>query len=67
MMVRIVMATGSPMVNGDVPHAASPPGTLEETLQLMNILIQENRDLKGENQGVLVVCIVFSTNFREVQ
>lgn len=49
-MVRIVMATGSPIMNGDVPHAASPPGTLEETLQLMNILIQENRDLKGENQ-----------------
>lgn len=51
MTARIVMATGSPMVNGDVPHAASPPGTLEETLQLMNNLIQENRDLKGENQG----------------
>lgn len=45
------MATGSPIMNGEVPHAANPPGTLEETLQLMNILIQENRDLKGENQG----------------
>lgn len=49
------MATGSPMMNGDVPHAASQPGTLEETLQLMNILIQENRDLKGKSQGLLVV------------
>lgn len=51
---RIIMATGSPMMNGDVPHAASQPGTLEETLQLMNILIQENRDLKGKSQGLLV-------------
>lgn len=49
MLVRTVMATGSPMMNGDIPHTANPPGTLEETLQLMNILIQENRDLKGEN------------------
>lgn len=40
------MATESPMMNGDVPPAVSPPGTLEETLQVMNNLIQENRDLK---------------------
>lgn len=53
-------------MNGDVPHAASPPGTLEETLELMNILIQENRDLKGES-GVRVSCVVFPTNLREVQ
>ncbi|KAG7270317.1 hypothetical protein CRUP_030217 [Coryphaenoides rupestris] len=42
------MATGSPIPNGEIPlgHA----GTLEETLQQMNILIQENRDLKGALQ-----------------
>lgn len=45
------MATESPMMNGDVPPAVSPPGPLEETLQVMNNLIQENRDLKGENRG----------------
>lgn len=51
MTVRIAMATESPMMNGDVPPAVSPPGPLEETLQVMNNLIQENRDLKGENRG----------------
>lgn len=60
-MVRIVMATGSPIMNGDVPHAANPPGTLEETLQLMNNLIQENRDLKGENPSSLSFRQTFQT------
>lgn len=36
------------MMNGDVSRSSGQPGTLEETLQQMNILIQENRDLKGE-------------------
>lgn len=36
------------MVNGDVSRPAGQPGTLEETVQQMTILIQENRDLKGE-------------------
>uniref|UniRef100_A0A3P9K6H1 Optineurin n=1 Tax=Oryzias latipes TaxID=8090 RepID=A0A3P9K6H1_ORYLA len=40
------MASGSSMMNGDVPRSSGQPGTLEETLQQMNILIQENRDLK---------------------
>ncbi|XP_041833759.1 optineurin [Melanotaenia boesemani] len=40
------MASGSPMMNGDVSRSSSQSGTLEETLQQMNILIQENRDLK---------------------
>ena len=40
------MATGSPIMNGDVPRGHS--GTLEETLQQINVLIQENSDLKGE-------------------
>ncbi|XP_056433922.1 optineurin isoform X2 [Gadus chalcogrammus] len=38
------MATGSPIINGDVPPGHS--GTLEETVQQINVLIQENRDLK---------------------
>ncbi|CAL8318391.1 unnamed protein product [Lota lota] len=42
------MATGSPTMNGDVPRGHS--GSLEETLQQMNILIQENRDLKDALQ-----------------
>ncbi|XP_064864285.1 optineurin-like isoform X1 [Oncorhynchus nerka] len=48
-----VMASSSPMVNGDVsrdpsshPGHSPTTGTLEETLQQMNRLIQENRDLK---------------------
>ncbi|XP_035604720.2 optineurin-like isoform X1 [Oncorhynchus keta] len=47
------MASSSPMVNGDVsrgpsshPGHSPTTGTLEETLQQMNRLIQENRDLK---------------------
>ncbi|CAL8242532.1 unnamed protein product [Merluccius merluccius] len=39
------MATDSPVMNGEVPRGHT--GTLEETLQQMNILIQEYRDLKG--------------------
>ncbi|KAJ3612012.1 hypothetical protein NHX12_020291 [Muraenolepis orangiensis] len=38
------MATRSTVMNGEVPRGHS--GTLEETLQQMNLLIQENRDLK---------------------
>lgn len=33
-------------MNGDISRSPSQFGTLEETLQQMNILIQENRDLK---------------------
>lgn len=33
-------------MNGDISRSPSQSGTLEETLQQMNILIQENRDLK---------------------
>ncbi|XP_030634142.1 optineurin isoform X2 [Chanos chanos] len=47
------MASGSPMMNGDIPHPRGSPGagasnvgSLEETLQQMNILIRENRELK---------------------
>ncbi|XP_026183182.1 optineurin [Mastacembelus armatus] len=40
------MASGGPVLNGDISRSPSQPGTLEETLQQMNILIQENRDLK---------------------
>ncbi|XP_054911746.1 optineurin [Poeciliopsis prolifica] len=40
------MASGGPMVNGDVSRPPGQPGTLEETVQQMNVLIQENRDLK---------------------
>ncbi|XP_067110937.1 optineurin [Osmerus mordax] len=47
------MATGTPMVNGEVSrhpaggvHPSPGEGTLEGTLHQMNILIQENRDLK---------------------
>ncbi|XP_071242744.1 optineurin-like isoform X2 [Salvelinus alpinus] len=47
------MASSSPMVNGDIsrgpsshPGHSPTTGTLEETLQQMNRLIQENRDLK---------------------
>ncbi|CAJ1054491.1 optineurin [Xyrichtys novacula] len=40
------MASGGPMMNGDLSRSPSQFGTLEETLQQMNILIQENRDLK---------------------
>lgn len=40
------------MMNGEVPHNT---GMLEETLHQMNILIQENRDLKGKCERVLGV------------
>ncbi|XP_036977972.1 optineurin isoform X2 [Acanthopagrus latus] len=40
------MASGGPMMNGDISRSPGQSGTLEETLQQMNILIQENRDLK---------------------
>lgn len=49
-----IMATGGPIMNGDIPRSPSQPGTLEETLQQMNILIQENRDLKGKSRFVVV-------------
>ncbi|KAM6896159.1 optineurin [Lycodopsis pacificus] len=38
------MASGGPVLNGDISCVQS--GALEETLQQMNLLIQENRDLK---------------------
>ncbi|KAK5849108.1 hypothetical protein PBY51_008776 [Eleginops maclovinus] len=40
------MASEGPVMNGDISRSHSECGTLEETLQQMNILIQENRDLK---------------------
>ncbi|XP_060759395.1 optineurin isoform X2 [Neoarius graeffei] len=44
------MASGSPVVNGDLSHPARSQSTgaphVEETLQQMNILIKENRELK---------------------
>lgn len=55
-----IMATGAPQMNGEVPHSPSHPGMLEETLHQMNILIQENRDLKGTCGGVLGCPAVFS-------
>lgn len=41
------------MMNGEVPQSPSNSGMLEETLHQMNILIQENRDLKGKCECVL--------------
>ncbi|XP_038157979.1 optineurin [Cyprinodon tularosa] len=40
------MASSGPMMNGDISRSPGQSGTLEETVQQMNILIQENRDLK---------------------
>uniref|UniRef100_A0AAQ4QMF1 Optineurin n=1 Tax=Gasterosteus aculeatus aculeatus TaxID=481459 RepID=A0AAQ4QMF1_GASAC len=40
------MASEGPMMNGDISRSPGQSGALEETLQQMNILIQENRDLK---------------------
>ncbi|XP_029318122.1 optineurin [Cottoperca gobio] len=40
------MASGGPVMNGDISRSPGLSGPLEETLQQMNILIQENRDLK---------------------
>lgn len=48
------MASGGPVMNGDISRSPGQSGTLEETLQQMNILIQENRDLKGKSRGVVV-------------
>lgn len=54
-------------MNGDVPHSANPHDTLEETLQLMNNLIQENRDLKGENEWSFGSVRFLSNYFLEAQ
>lgn len=43
-----IMASGGPVVNGDISRSPIESGTLEETLQQMSNLIQENRDLIGE-------------------
>lgn len=48
-----IMASGGPMMNGDISRSPGQSGTLEETVQQMNNLIQENRDLKGERMGLL--------------
>ncbi|KAK9525451.1 hypothetical protein VZT92_016157 [Zoarces viviparus] len=40
------MASGGPVLNGDVSCSPVQSGALEDTLQQMNLLIQENRDLK---------------------
>nr|XP_057934633.1 optineurin [Doryrhamphus excisus] len=40
------MASGGPMMNGDITRSPNGMGTLEETVQQMNVLIQENIDLK---------------------
>ncbi|KAM9845596.1 optineurin [Aulostomus maculatus] len=40
------MTSGGSMMNGDISRSPGQSGTLEETLVQMNILIQENRDLK---------------------
>uniref|UniRef100_A0A1A7WSI8 Optineurin n=1 Tax=Iconisemion striatum TaxID=60296 RepID=A0A1A7WSI8_9TELE len=40
------MASGGPMMNGDISRSPGQSGTLEETMLQMNKLIQENRDLK---------------------
>lgn len=51
------MASGLPMMNGDLtsPRASHGAGTshVEETLQQMNILIKENRELKGQRVAML--------------
>lgn len=40
------MASEGPVMNGDIGRAPGQTAALEDTLQQMNILIQENRDLK---------------------
>ncbi|XP_034382567.1 optineurin [Cyclopterus lumpus] len=40
------MASGGPVMNGDISRSAGQSCPLEETLQQMHILIQENRELK---------------------
>lgn len=52
-------------MNGDISRSPGQPGTLEETLQQMNILIQENRDLKGE-RGLQVQHLVSVISSDEV-
>ncbi|KAM7366929.1 hypothetical protein PAMP_014864 [Pampus punctatissimus] len=42
------MASGAPVMNGDIACSAGQSSTLEETLLQMNILIQENRGLKED-------------------
>lgn len=42
------------MMNGDISRPSNQSGTLEETLEQMNVLIQENRDLKGKSRCVEV-------------
>lgn len=49
------MASSTPMVNGDLSRESPPgagAGSLEEALQQMNILIKENRELKGVHFGI---------------
>ncbi|XP_072311074.1 optineurin [Eucyclogobius newberryi] len=40
------MASDGPVMNGDIALSPGQTGALEDTLRQMNILIQENRDLK---------------------
>lgn len=40
------MASEGPVMNGDISRSPGQTAALEDTLQQMNILIQENRDLK---------------------
>ncbi|KAK7895966.1 hypothetical protein WMY93_021291 [Mugilogobius chulae] len=40
------MASEGPVMNGDIPRSPGQTGALEDTLRQMNILIQENRELK---------------------
>lgn len=57
-------------MNGEVPHSPGNPGMLEETLHQMNILIQENRDLKGRCErvpGRSAVCSFCAGRFAFVQ
>lgn len=49
------------MMNGDINHPCGGPGSgtgnlasLEETIQQMNVLIKENRELKGETRPRLI-------------
>lgn len=55
------MASGSSMMNGDISHPrGSGPenlGSLEETLQQMNTLIKENRELKGEISTSVIITL----------
>lgn len=55
------MASGGPMMNGDISRSPAQSGALEETVRQMNILIQENRDLKGERRWCVLVLRFGST------